>query len=1000
MPVSINVRPFQDADAEAIVALYKKGGVGPAGDGQTLTAQDFLDLLAQKGVLLFLVAEDLDAQAIVGTLGAFLSTGQRVVRSGEVYTTFFFIDPDYRSGSIPNRLYKRMILWSIAEGYTTLSNTVSPANVAAIPLQKRMGLSRLRSRVLDYEGRIEMRGYQPLVIRAIMNLYPSGIQEHLDSLWRFLVPPPQSLRTNDVDSEIWHGLEVITYIAQQGNYHFLFHIDVETDGLVEMQTNDVHFRFYPSPGARVLVGEEVRLICELTNVSAEARTYSLSQGNDEGDIPLLAKREFQPQETWRQEIPVRFLSEGTSIPRVTLCMPEYTQEFHLGMTVVRQISAERVHPQQIVNPGEAVQIPIRLLNATRRPLEGTVRGIAPSLPHLQVSPGQVLLPAGEAAELTLSDEHIKAGLHEIRLEVQTVEGDVWQTEPLAQPALLATQRITYQERGQYILESTYLYVQLDKETGHLRAWEKSTGRLVLHEAWPDVGPPLPGGLKRPPKRVLSTLPPGEEDQTEGALTLVEELNDGSHLQRTLRLSENGLLEIKQSWIPGEDKASRYTKLKTYGWCAFRQDALTVPLVQGWQTRPVIFGEYPYGLYDYEGIPSADPPRHCRSYAENWSAFEEKGLTVGALWQDAVEVCFGKHWMPALLFDLGRTAQPICLPGYAYYIGKGGAEAVAQHWRRLYGGQTQESRDTGVRQASPKHWSGKILPILQKLSTDATSTKQSLSQPEVRITPTTQRPSYRVDNGTLCFQVAPEQAGGIYSLTYEGIHLLQAAGPHPRPFGDNAVWHGGIHPARVSAPAGLLQGFLCDRHHLFEFQACPVNEQDEQGQPWHGVALVQGDLCVKYEMLAYAPALRLVVEYHNTQSVTQTFDLLFHLFFRSMQNHLAKTVYYECMGERATMREVARRRRVYADDWSILSLGKEMAVVLCAEPGTHVEVATYEWPADGFQHLLIHHFHLAPGEVQRMQSRLLVQNSLAQLLAATGLAERKTDYARPGNQIPA
>ena len=233
---------------------------------------------------------------------------------------------------------------------------------------------------------------------------------------------------------------------------------------------------------------------------------------------------------------------------------------------------------------------------------------------------------------------------------------------------------------------------------------KSTERLVLHEAWPDVGPPLPGGLKRGPKRVLRALPPGKEEQTEGVLILVEDLKDGGQLQRTLRLSEDGLLAINQVWTPGEGETSQCTKLKTYGWCAFRQDTLTVPLTQGWQTRPVIYGEYPYGLYDFEAIPSIDPPRHCSDYAENWSAFEEKGLTVGALWQDAAGICFGKHLMPALIFDLGEDGQPISLPDYAYYIGRGGAEAVAHRWRQLYGRQTQESTDTGEQQTALAQWS--------------------------------------------------------------------------------------------------------------------------------------------------------------------------------------------------------------------------------------------------------------------------------------------------------
>ena len=144
MSASINVRPFQDADLEGIVALYKRGGLGPTVDGQTMTAQDFGNLLTEKGPLLFLIAEDLEKQTIVGTLGLFRTSGQRVARPGEAYATFFFIDPEHRIGSIPAWLFKNLLIGAIANGYTSISNTVSPANVAVLPMC-RSGLASFAS---------------------------------------------------------------------------------------------------------------------------------------------------------------------------------------------------------------------------------------------------------------------------------------------------------------------------------------------------------------------------------------------------------------------------------------------------------------------------------------------------------------------------------------------------------------------------------------------------------------------------------------------------------------------------------------------------------------------------------------------------------------------------------------------------------------------------------------------------------------------------------------
>lgn len=981
MSESIEIRPFQENDLEQIARLYNAGGFGPITGGQALTAHDLHALLIEKGTYLFLVAEDQEEKTIVGTLGVFLQSEQRVARPGEVYASSFFIEPEHRNGLLPSRLFMHA-LWSLLQdGYTTISATVSPANMVALALYKRIGLYRLQSSQPDYDGQIELRGYQPLIMRAIQCLYPADLPEmpHRESPWRFLAPT-RTLRTNSPDSEYWHGLEVVTYEINAEQLHFFFRIDVESGGLVELQANAVHFCMHPDPSARVLVGKEGHLVCELTNTAPEPRIYGLSLA-DRHAAPLLALRTFQAQETWRQEIPFTFMREGFHVLETTLHMDRQTQGFRLGVVVNGRISCTRVRPLQMLESGRSAWISVRLVNETDQPLPGVLRVLAPTLTHLLVSPDQVNLPARGATELTLFCEGIDVGLHAITIEVQTPTGEHLQTPTLIQPVLGMHQEVVYEESNEYVLEFVEVRACVDKETGYMRIWEKSSERLVLYEAWPNVGPPLPGGLKRSPKRVLTRLP-----ATENVLTLVESIEGCGYLQRSLHLLSSGRLEINHTWTPTASGAKPYLKLKTFGECAFRQDTLTVPLLQGWHTRAVVYGAYPYRLHEYEAIPSADLPRLCCDYAENWSAFDDHGLTAGMLWQNAAEVCFGGHWMPSLLFELGEGTQPISLPRYAYVIGYGGAERVIEHWRQFSALVTQSSgQERDVPQRSSVTDRGQMISLLRELSDH--SVVQHTVKPSGSIRYPASGQDYRVENGTLGLRIAPDTSGVITALTYKGSNLLRTAGPRPKPFGDNSVWLGGIHPARIHKPPNLLGSLLCDPSNLVSWQVEPILTTDEQS--WQGIALTQDTLRIRYEMQPWKPTLRLSVEYYNVGAVTQTFYLLFHLFFRSMQHQIPEKVYYERNGTKSCLIEERKTRREYVNDWSIIASGKNLALALWAEPETHLEIATYEWPRDGFQHILMLPFQVAPGEVQRAYCHLLVTDSLTQLLSSAGFTSGNT-----------
>ena len=175
--------------------------------------------------------------------------------------------------------------------------------------------------------------------------------------------------------------------------------------------------------------------------------------------------------------------------------------------------------------------------------------------------------------------------------------------------------------------------------------------------------------------------------------------------------------------------------------------------------------------------------------------------------------------------------------------------------------------------------------------------------------------------------------------------------------------------------------------MLSWQVEPILTTDEKN--WQGIVLTQDALCIRYEMQPLKPVLRLTVEYHNTSSVYFEVDLRFLLFFRCLQRQIPKKLYYELHGAKSCLIEEHKTRRVYVNDWSIIASGKDLALALWAEPETHLEIATYEWSRDGFQHILMLPFQVAPGEIQKAHCHLLVTDSLTQLLSTTGFIPDNT-----------
>lgn len=265
----------------------------------------------------------------------------------------------------------------------------------------------------------------------------------------------------------------------------------------------------------------------------------------------------------------------------------------------------------------------------------------------------------------------------------------------------------------WVLKNFWLEVRVDGQTGCLDIVEQSTGITTIREIWPELGPPYPGGFKKPatrPLRLVALRAVGAQAE----IVLESPANiwwwrDETNLKRqwpagsvlscyTLRrrylLGSDRLLAVETQVIAQhfnhaktatETMAYQGFHLRTFPWAVNRLLDVTVPLKSGLFQAPVIYEKFPFMVHDYEFLRSGDLPADPGDYQAPWSVFTSEGQAVGLIWPGASEVRFGLHWMPSVFYALPVVLAPEekhSFPAYYFYCGSGDYRAVADYEQAL------------------------------------------------------------------------------------------------------------------------------------------------------------------------------------------------------------------------------------------------------------------------------------------------------------------------------
>ena len=162
----VDIRLFDPArDAQRVADFYNEEGYGPIASGRAATARIILDVLAERAVKLFVVAEQ--RGRIVGTLGYARMSGRRVAPDGQLFAVMFLVAPSLRAGFLVGRLFSDSFERFTTLGARSLRVEVDPTNRRALPLYVRIGFRLVGDGRPDEEGYLELVSHLPGVAAAL-----------------------------------------------------------------------------------------------------------------------------------------------------------------------------------------------------------------------------------------------------------------------------------------------------------------------------------------------------------------------------------------------------------------------------------------------------------------------------------------------------------------------------------------------------------------------------------------------------------------------------------------------------------------------------------------------------------------------------------------------------------------------------------------------------------------------------------------------------------------
>ncbi|MCC3687614.1 GNAT family N-acetyltransferase [Bacillus cereus] len=993
--MDVQVRECTEADSEKLAQFYNKYQYGPIKHGYPLNKQDIKQLFRERKIQLYLIAE-YENEIIASLLFSSLS-GQRAATPDGTWAGFFLIHPEFRSGNIPDKLFAYAIKNLIQQDIKYIDTEVNPEDKVAMALYKRVGLYQTSRSYIDYDGYLNLRSYLPYVINYLLDAFKPIISKSDQDIWLSrgwkTVRGLKSLRSIQSNAITRNGIEVVKYAINLGAKDVNCWVDIKSEKITEVETEQVRFTSYILEGNNLIVGEKIRICYVYEHHFPNPIETSIT--STIGDDYLIDfKKTFYPNKKyeWEEVITVNKKIEGELVTK--LKAKELELIVHFGVTIANPLEVNVANYPKLINGKEYACI----VNVKNNTLDRLIyklliqQGNSKILDFKPLVKHQIcVLEPGEIKQHPILLSPKKIGITNMTFSAVSHQNKSIGDLKTIIPIHAHGKNHVYETEEHLVLENMYITVQISKSTGCLYIYDLRKQQLLVKEAWPDLDYPFLNAVKEPKVNELSWAIKSD--------SCFEIIHKATRLKRSIRFLSDKIVQIK-------DFAQEGKYIKIYPWCMLYDAKMTVPLKSGLVSKPMVYGEYPYALHDYEFVNQFDLPSHPDMYERNYTLFESQNINIGFIWKGNIErILFGLRWMPAVIFT--RNDKEKCITKTHYYTlcsrdSKDEVEEIyndiTSHTSKFITNKNPYSIETDQFHIINENGEFYIYGSLKNLFSSILKGKLTLVFPQIpyeqhlfiqdidsisnfdfefngkvkwskahyatltyqddlngntitkniylfpkgrnELTYNEKKQEYLVQNNVLDIMIKVNQSSKISEFMYKDKEILKGKSAS----NSYNFLPGLMIPTVQSCTSDCREDLSINSIHLKNSANSVVVKENTYREFIHQIFCQSNESKVGYTTVFDLPILQ--VQMKNLQKEKMKASV-FHLFWEKKGKTKIKKIYYWQNGEQNTLIPNDKQRKIYLDKKVILELSNGLYVSILAL-SHNTKCFIYEWPKKGIQ----------------------------------------------------
>ncbi|MDZ4454545.1 GNAT family N-acetyltransferase [Bacillus cereus] len=993
--MDVQVRECTEADSEKLAQFYNKYQYGPIKHGYPLNKQDIKQLFRERKIQLYLIAE-YENEIIASLLFSSLS-GQRAATPDGTWAGFFLIHPEFRSGNIPDKLFAYAIKNLIQQDIKYIDTEVNPEDKVAMALYKRVGLYQTSRSYIDYDGYLNLRSYLPYVINYLLDAFKPIISKSDQDIWLSrgwkTVRGLKSLRSIQSNAITRNGIEVVKYAINLGAKDVNCWVDIKSEKITEVETEQVRFTSYILEGNNLIVGEKIRICYVYEHHFPNPIETSIT--STIGDDYLIDfKKTFYPNKKyeWEEVITVNKKIEGELVTK--LKAKELELIVHFGVTIANPLEVNVANYPKLINGKEYACI----VNVKNNTLDRLIyklliqQGNSKILDFKPLVKHQIcVLEPGEIKQHPILLSPKKIGITNMTFSAVSHQNKSIGDLKTIIPIHAHGKNHVYETEEHLVLENMYITVQISKSTGCLYIYDLRKQQLLVKEAWPDLDYPFLNAVKEPKVNELSWAIKSD--------SCFEIIHKATRLKRSIRFLSDKIVQIK-------DFAQEGKYIKIYPWCMLYDAKMTVPLKSGLVSKPMVYGEYPYALHDYEFVNQFDLPSHPDMYERNYTLFESQNINIGFIWKGNIErILFGLRWMPAVIFT--RNDKEKCITKTHYYTlcsrdSKDEVEEIyndiTSHTSKFITNKIPYSIETDQFHIINENGEFYIYGSLKNLFSSILKGKLTLVFPQIpyeqhlfiqdidsisnfdfefngkvkwskahyatltyqddlngntitkniylfpkgrnELTYNEKKQEYLVQNNVLDIMIKVNQSSKISEFMYKDKEILKGKSAS----NSYNFLPGLMIPTVQSCTSDCREDLSINSIHLKNSANSVVVKENTYREFIHQIFCQSNESKVGYTTVFDLPILQ--VQMKNLQKEKMKASV-FHLFWEKKGKTKIKKIYYWQNGEQNTLIPNDKQRKIYLDKKVILELSNGLYVSILAL-SHNTKCFIYEWPKKGIQ----------------------------------------------------